>query len=167
MQALASCGIHRAKEEAQFELDLNGEKPKEKRAQTGRGNIQAQVVAFETHSSIGSENCSIDSIQISIDDSRTSGINLNDSQRQGVTNRRSFWGYFFKNQQTTEPRPSHQTHSQAPVSARDQKYRYGLTNKMHTIQERTEMSSTKTLESGQSSKISSRLLNFIRKPLHL
>ena len=89
----------------------------------------------------------------------------NDNQRSGVTNRRSFWGYFFKTQeQSQEPHPSHKESQQ--VRARKTTH-HGLSSKMQTIQEKTEQSSSKTFDSNQSGKISTRLLNFIRKPLHL
>ena len=81
------------------------------------GNDRAAQVAFETNSSIGSENCSIDSIQVM--ESIPTSQAKSGTQQQG---RSSFWRYFFKSK-PTNPHPS--KHLQFVEAAQ--------TEDMHTI----------------------------------
>ena len=130
IKGLQDVGIDKQKSETYFEFSVNPVKSADNKHNASRGSVKAQVVAFETHSSVGSENCSLESIQVTLDDS--SNYRLNEGQAQGVTNRRSFWGYFKREKQKPKPRPSRQTHGSVPESARELKS-YGCSNKMQTI----------------------------------
>ena len=84
------CGAGKGTDEDQFEFNMSSKEPQLLNVRSSAGAKRADhQVAFETNSSIGSENCSLDSINVS----------MNDNQRSGATNRRSFWGYFFKTQE--------------------------------------------------------------------